>query len=101
MTRSIFSRSGSSVRGASGTVECVRLYWFCHVMGTEASKTAAEGNIPFLGGQNSLGAVLQRREVHEIAIEYLDTRSVLAYGSPLGLSDPLLDIELLPFGSVR
>jgi hypothetical protein len=38
MSCSMFSRSASSWHGESGTVTCVRLYWFCHVIGTATSR---------------------------------------------------------------
>jgi hypothetical protein len=52
MTHSIFSRSGSNVCGNSGTVRWDRLYWFCHIIGTDASMIAArsaslKGAFPF------------------------------------------------------
>jgi hypothetical protein len=86
-------------------MECMRFYWFCHMMGTEASRIAArsallKGILPFFGC-NSLGAVLQHREVLQVPIQYLNARYIQTYGSPLGLLYSLLDVELLPFGSIH
>jgi hypothetical protein len=52
MTRSMVTRSGSNVHVDSGTVEWLRLYWFCHDIGTDDSTMAArsallKGIIPF------------------------------------------------------
>ncbi len=52
MTHSIFSRSGSNVQGDLGTVRWVRLYWFYHIIGTDASMIATrsaflKGTFPF------------------------------------------------------
>ncbi len=60
MMHLIFSRSSSSIHGACGTVECMRLYWFCHKMSTEASRNAArsallKGIFPFLVVETPLG----------------------------------------------
>ncbi len=41
ITCSTFSRSASSWRGNSGTVECMKLYWFSYVIGTAASRIRA------------------------------------------------------------
>ena len=60
-----------------------------------------ERDISFLGGRNSLGAVLQRWKVPEVTVEDLHARNVLTYGSPLGLSYSLLDVELLALGHVN
>ena len=60
-----------------------------------------ERDISFLGGCNSLGAVLQCREVSQVAVEYFHARNVLTYGSPLGLTYPLLDVEPLALGRVN
>jgi hypothetical protein len=46
MTCSMASRSGSSVRVDSGTVEWLRLYWFCHNIGTDASTISARSALP-------------------------------------------------------
>ncbi len=46
MTRLIASRSGSNTRVDSGTVVWMRLYWFCHVIGTDASMIAARSALP-------------------------------------------------------
>ncbi len=54
-------------------------------------------DVSFLGGCNSLGAVLQHREVPQVAVEDFYARHVLMYSSPLGLMYPLLDIELLTY----
>ena len=59
-----------------------------------------ERDVSFLGGRNSLGAVLQRGEVSQVAVEDFHARNVLTYGSPLGLSHSLLDVELLALGRV-
>jgi hypothetical protein len=60
MTRSIASRSGSNVQDDSGTVEWLRLYWFCHNIGTDASTIAArsallKGIFPFFVVGTALG----------------------------------------------
>ncbi len=52
MTHMMASRSGSNVRVDSGTVEWLRLYWFCHDIGTDNSTMAArsaslKGIFPF------------------------------------------------------
>ncbi len=60
-----------------------------------------ERDVSILGGCNSLGAVLQCREVLQVAIEDFHARNVLTYGSPLGLTYPLLDVELLALGRVN
>ncbi len=45
-----------------------------------------ERDVSFLGGRNSLlGAVLQHREVSQVAVEDFHARNVLTYGSPLGV----------------
>ncbi len=62
--------------------------------------TVRERDVSFLGGRNSLGAVLQRREVSQVAAEDFHARNVLRYGSPLGLMYPLLDVELLALGRI-
>ncbi len=59
-----------------------------------------ERDVSFLGGRNSLGAVLQRREVSQVAVEDFHVRNVLTYGSPLGLTYPLLDVELLALSRI-
>jgi hypothetical protein len=46
MTRSMASRSGSNVGVDSGTVEWLRLYWFCHNIGTDASTMVARSALP-------------------------------------------------------
>jgi hypothetical protein len=46
MTRSIASRSGSSARNDLGSVRWVRFYWFCHVIGMDASTIAARSASP-------------------------------------------------------
>jgi hypothetical protein len=46
MMHSIASRSGSYARVDSGTVEWLRLYWFFHVIGTDASMIAARSALP-------------------------------------------------------
>jgi hypothetical protein len=46
MTRSMASRSGSKVRVDLGTVEWLRLYWFCHNIGTDDSTMAARSALP-------------------------------------------------------
>jgi hypothetical protein len=55
-----FSRSGSSVRGDSELLRWVRLYWFCHVTGMDASMIAARsaslnGMFPFFVVGTALG----------------------------------------------
>jgi hypothetical protein len=75
-------------------------------MGTDdrmmlARSASAKGIFPFLVGRNSLGAVLQRGEVSQVAVEDFHARNALTYGSPLGLSYPLLDVELLALGRVN
>jgi hypothetical protein len=52
MTCSIASRSGSNVRVDLGTVEWLRLYWFCHDIRTDVSAMMArsvstKGIFPF------------------------------------------------------
>jgi hypothetical protein len=59
-----------------------------------------ERDISFLGGHNSLGAVLQRREVSQVAVEDFHVRNVLTYSRPLGFAYPLLDVELLVLGRI-
>jgi hypothetical protein len=44
--RSIASSSGSNIRVDSGTVEWLRLYWFCHDIGTDARMIAARSALP-------------------------------------------------------
>ncbi len=46
MTRLIASRSGNKVHVDSGTVEWLRLYWFCHNVGTDNSTMAARSALP-------------------------------------------------------
>jgi hypothetical protein len=46
MTCSIASRSGSNACVASRTVVWLMLYWFCHVIGTDASMIAARSALP-------------------------------------------------------
>jgi hypothetical protein len=46
MTHSIASRSGNKVRVDSRTVEWLRLYWFCHDIGTDDSTMAARSAFP-------------------------------------------------------
>ncbi len=53
MTRLIASRSGNKVRVDLGTVEWLRLYWFCYDIGTDERTMAArsaslKGILPFL-----------------------------------------------------
>ena len=60
-----------------------------------------ERDISLLGGRNSLGAVLQRREVSQVAVEDFYARNILTHGSPLGLTYPLLDVELLALGRIN
>ncbi len=46
MTCSIASRSGNKVRVDSGTVEWLRLYWFCLDIGADDSTMAARSASP-------------------------------------------------------
>ncbi len=46
MTCLMASRSGSNVRVNLGTVEWLRLYWFCHNIGTDDSTMAARSALP-------------------------------------------------------
>ncbi len=103
MTRSIASRSGNKVRVDSGTIEWLRLYWFCHDIGagnsTMATRSASpKGILPFF--VVGLGAVLQRREVFDIVIQHSHSRDMLSHSGPLGLAHCLLNVEPLPFGSI-
>jgi hypothetical protein len=73
MMHSIASRSSNNARVDSRTVEWLRLYWFCHVIGTHASTIASrsalsKGDTPFFCCRYSLGAVLQHREVSDVVI---------------------------------
>jgi hypothetical protein len=46
MTRSMASRSGNNVRVDLRTIEWLRLYWFCHNIGTDNSTMAARPALP-------------------------------------------------------
>ncbi len=46
MKCSIASRSSSNAGVNSGTVEWLRLYWFCYDIGTDASTIAARSALP-------------------------------------------------------
>ncbi len=46
MTRLIASRSGHKVRVDLGTIEWLRLYWFCHDIGTDNITMAARSASP-------------------------------------------------------
>ena len=46
MTHSMVSRSSSNVRVDLGIVEWLRLYWFFHNIGTDASMIAARSALP-------------------------------------------------------
>ena len=87
MTHSIFSRSGKSVHGTSGrgVHEIVRVLPCDGHRSQQNCRqiSLAEGSIPFLGGRNSLGAVLQHWEVLQVPIQYLDSRYILTYGLSL------------------
>jgi hypothetical protein len=87
-------------------VVCVRLYWFCHIIGTDASTIAArsalpKGTFPFFIASTAFGAVLQCGEVSDIVIQHSHTRDMLPHCGPLGgLAHRLLFVELLTFGSI-
>jgi hypothetical protein len=60
MTHSMALRSSSNVPVDSGTVEWLRLYWFCHNIGTDTSTMAArsallKGIFPFFVVGTALG----------------------------------------------
>ncbi len=46
MTHLMASRSGSNIRFDLGNVEWLRLYWFCHDIGTDDSTMAARSALP-------------------------------------------------------
>ncbi len=46
MTCSMASKSGNNVLVDSGTVEWLRLYWFCHNIGTDNSTMVARSALP-------------------------------------------------------
>jgi hypothetical protein len=96
------SRSGCNVQVDSGTVEWLRLYWFCHNIGTDASTIAtrsvfSERYIFFLHCWYSLGAVLQHREVSDMVIQHSHLQYMLLHSGPLGFAHRLLNVEPLPF----
>jgi hypothetical protein len=99
------SRSGSNIQVDLGTVERLRLYWFCHDIWTDAITMAARTALPkrdisFLCCRYSLGAVLQRREVFDVVIQHSHLQDMLSHSGPLGLAHRLLNVELLPFGCI-
>ncbi len=98
------SRSSSNVQVDLGTVEWLRLYWFCHNIRTDASTIAARSlakrDIPFLCCRYSLGAVLQRRKVFDVVIQHSHLGDMLSHSGPLGLAHRLLNEKPLPFGCV-
>jgi hypothetical protein len=105
MTCLIASRSSNKVQVDSGTIEWLRLNWFCHDIGTDNSTMAArsalpKGMLPFFVVGTALGAVLQRREVFDIVIQHSHTQDMLSHSSPLGLAHCLLNVEPLPFGCI-
>ncbi len=98
------SRSGSKVQVDLGAIEWLRLFWFCHDIRTDNSTMAArsaslKGIFPFFV-VDSLGAVLQRREVFDVVIQHSHTQDMLWHSGPLGLVHRLLNVELLPFGCI-
>jgi hypothetical protein len=88
-------RSNSNVQVDLGTVEWLRLYWFCHNIGTDDSTMAS-----FLCCWYSLGAVLQCREVFDIVIQNSHLLDMLSHSGSLGLVHRLLNVEPLPFGCI-
>jgi hypothetical protein len=54
----------------------------------------------FLGGHNSLGTVLQCREVSQVAVEDFHARNLLTKSCPLGFAYPLLDVDFLVLGRI-
>ncbi len=90
-----------------GTVEWLRLYWFCHNIGTDASTIAARSALPkgvfpffIVGTALGLSFNVQRREVSDIVIQHSHSQDMLSHSGPLGLAHRLLNIELLPFGCI-
>jgi hypothetical protein len=104
MTHSTTSRSGSKVGVDLGTIEWLRLYWFCYDIGSDASIIAARSALPkgffFLHHWYSLGAVLQRREVSDMVIQQSHSQDMLLHSGPPGLAHCLLNVEPVPFGSI-
>jgi hypothetical protein len=99
MTCLMASRSGNKICVDLGTVEWLRLYWFCHNIRTDNSTMAArsallKGILPFFI------AVLQRGEVFDIVIQHSHTQDMLSHSGTLGLVHYLLYVELLPFSSI-
>jgi hypothetical protein len=105
MTCLIASRSGSNARVDSGTIVWLRLYWFCHVIGTDTSRIAArsaspKGTFPFFVVNTASGAVFQCGGVSDIVIQQSHLQDILSHSGPLGLAHPLLNVEPLPFGCI-
>jgi hypothetical protein len=74
MTCSMVSWSGSNVQVDLGTVEWLKLYWFCHNIGTDPSMIAArsallKGIFPLFVVGTALGLFFQRREVSDMVIQ--------------------------------
>ncbi len=57
-------------------------------------------DIPLFSGRNSFRVVLQHRQDFNVSVQHLRAGDKLMYGSPLGLTYLLLDVVLLPLGSI-